>query len=282
MIKRILVPLDPSPYSKSAVHLACQIAKVYQAEITGLVILDIPGIEESIGPVPIGGIHLADKLEKQKTEDAKERIETLLDDFNKICQANSVVSHDAERQGSPSEKILEESNYYDMIFIGLRTYFNFETSEDSGRSLDVLLKESITPIYGVPATLPFLEKPDRKINILMAFDGSPLSARAMQRFAQLVIPDLYQITLLNVSDEQKSGMAYLEKAEAYLGAHGIKNIKKQWHKGDVKGIIIQDYYDAMDGFVVGAHSREGLFDFLVGSLAKYLVKKAEKPVFIGM
>ena len=282
MIKRILVPLDPSPYSKSAVHLACQIAKVYQAEITGLVILDIPGIEESIGPVPIGGIHLADKLEKQKTQEAKERIETLLDDFKKTCQANGIVSREAERQGSPSKKILEESNYYDLVFIGLKTYFNFETSEDSGRSLDVLLKESITPIYGVPATLPFLEKPERKIKILMAFDGSPLAARAMQRFAQLVIPELYEITLVNVSEEKEHGLSYLSKAEEYLGAHAIKNVNKQWHKGDVQDIISKNYYNAMDGFVIGAHSREGLFDFLVGSLTKYLVKQAEKPVFIGM
>ena len=78
MIKRILVPLDPSPYSKSAVQLACQIAKIYQAEVTGLVILDLPGIEDSIGPVPLGGIYMADKLEKEKTQEAKKRIEMLL------------------------------------------------------------------------------------------------------------------------------------------------------------------------------------------------------------
>ena len=46
VIKRILIPLDPSPYSKSALNLACIIAKVYNDELTGLVILDIPGIEE--------------------------------------------------------------------------------------------------------------------------------------------------------------------------------------------------------------------------------------------
>ncbi len=66
MIRRILIPLDPSPYSESALQLACIIAKEYDAEVTGLVILDIPGIEDSIGPVPIGGIHLAEKLEKEK------------------------------------------------------------------------------------------------------------------------------------------------------------------------------------------------------------------------
>jgi len=63
--RRILIPLDPSPYSESALNLACIVAKIYDAEITGMVILDIPGIKDSIGPVPIGGIYLAEKLEEE-------------------------------------------------------------------------------------------------------------------------------------------------------------------------------------------------------------------------
>ena len=90
MIKRILVPLDPSPYSKSALNLACIIAKVYDAELTGLVILDIPGIEDSIGPVPIGGLYYAEKLEKEKKEEAQKRIDGLLKNFKKKCEKETV------------------------------------------------------------------------------------------------------------------------------------------------------------------------------------------------
>ena len=281
MIKRILVPLDPSPFSESALRLACIIAKEYQAEITGLVILDIPGIEDSIGPIPLGGIHFAEKLEKEKTEEAKAHIQSLLLKFKKTCKTHGVSYKEAERQGSPSKIILDESIFYDMVFIGLRTYFHFETSEESGSSLDLLIKESVVPIYGVPAELPFLEKPDRRIRVLIAFDGSPLAARAMHRFAHLAIPDLYEITLLNVSEDQAQSMALLSRAEDYLRAHGITHITKDWLDGDLKEIVRIKYYDKMDGFVVGAHSRKGIFDFLVGSLTKYLLKEAKKPVLIG-
>ena len=188
MIKRILVPLDPSPYSKSALNMACIIAKVYDAELTGLVILDIPGIEDSIGPVPIGGLYYAEKLEKEKKEEAQKRIDGLLKEFEKKCAKEKVKYQVAERQGSPSNQILKESIYYDLVMIGLRTYFHFETSEEYGKSLDNLLKESITPIYGIPDKIPFSEKPDRRIRVLLAFDGSPLSARAMKCFMQLANP----------------------------------------------------------------------------------------------
>jgi len=281
VIRRILIPLDPSPYSESALQLACIIAKEYNAEVTGMVILDIPGIEDSIGPVPIGGIHLAEKLEKEKKDEARHRIEELIKKFRLKCVKEGVKHREAERQGSPSTLILNESIYYDLLFIGLRTYFHFETSEKYGRSLDKLLKESVTPIFGVPENFPFSSKPDRKIRILVAFNGSPLSARAMQRFSQLVNPDLYEITLLISSEDKSEGEYILSRAEEYLNSHKITNVQKVWTSDDIIDIIENKYYDLMDGFVVGAHSRDGIFDFLVGSLTKHLIKNAKKMVFIG-
>jgi nucleotide-binding universal stress UspA family protein len=273
--------LDPSPFSESAVRLGCIIAKVYNAEVTGLVVLDIPGIEDSIGPIPIGGIHLAEKLEKEKKEEARKRIENLLNKFKTTCDSEGVLHRVAHRQGSPSDQILDESIYYDLLIIGLRTFFNFETSEKYGSSLDKLLKQSITPIYGVPENLHILEKPDRKLRVLIAFDGSPLAARAMQRFSLMINPDLYDITLLNSSDKKEQGEEILSRAEEYLNSHNVNNIQKVWTDENIINIIKNKYYDEMDGFVVGAHSREGIFDFLVGSLTKFLVKSAKKPVFIG-
>jgi nucleotide-binding universal stress UspA family protein len=281
VIRRILIPLDPSPFSESALILGCNIAKVYNAEVTGMVILDIPGIENSIGPVPIGGIHLAEKLENEKKEEAKIRIEALLDKFKTKCTEEGVKHREAERQGSPSTQILNESIYYDLLITGLRSYFHFETSEKYGQSLDTLLKESITPIYGVPEKLPFSGIPDRKIRILIAFDGSPLAARAMQRFSYLVSPDLYEITLLNSSDNKEEGEIILSRAEEYLNSHHITDIKKIWTGDNIIKVIENEYYESMDGFVIGAHSHEGFFDFLVGSLTKFLVKSAKKSVFIG-
>ena len=163
----------------------------------------------------------------------------------------------------------------------MRSYFHFETSEKFGRSLDSLLKASITPIFGVPENFSLSEKPDRKLRILMAFDGSHLAARAMQHFSNLITPDLYKITVLNSSDSKKEGEVILSRAEEYLNSHDITNIQKVWTPDNIIDVIKNEYYESMDGFVVGTHSREGIFDFLVGSLTKYLVKSAMKPVFIG-
>jgi nucleotide-binding universal stress UspA family protein len=66
MIKSILIPLDPSVYTDMALEMGCFLAKQHDAELSGLVVLDIPGIRKSVGPTPAGGSYYAEKLEKRK------------------------------------------------------------------------------------------------------------------------------------------------------------------------------------------------------------------------
>jgi nucleotide-binding universal stress UspA family protein len=281
VIKRILVPLDPSPYTDTAIEVACDRAKVSEAELTGLVVIDIPGIEESIGPIPVGGLYYAEKMEMAKKLEASQRVEALLDKFKKKCEDKGIAYREAHTQGYPSTQILKESIFYDMVIIGLRTYFNFTTTEKAGDSLEKILKQAITPIFGVPEKFAFSNDPNSKTNVLIAFDGSPLSARALQRFAQLITPKTMQITLLNSSENREMGEYLLNQAEIYLNAHAIMDVKKEWISDDIKKVITNKYLVDADVFVVGAHAREGLFDFFVGSLTRFLVEQAQKPVFIG-
>ena len=146
MIKRILVPLDASPYAQSALNFACKIAQQLDAEVTGLVILDIPGIEKSIGPVPAGGLYYAEHLEKAKENEAKERIDAILADFESKCQQQGIRYAKSERQGSPSQNIIEEAIYFDAVVIGTRTFFKFGTGDHPGDSLEKILDKCITPL----------------------------------------------------------------------------------------------------------------------------------------
>lgn len=71
MIKRILIPLDSSPYTDTAIEMGCDLAKRHDAELTGLVVLDIPGIKETISTVPIGGLYYVDVLEGSIKKEAR-------------------------------------------------------------------------------------------------------------------------------------------------------------------------------------------------------------------
>ena len=52
---KILLGLDGSTYAETAKEYACEIAESQNATITGVAIIDLPGIQSSSGLVPLGG-----------------------------------------------------------------------------------------------------------------------------------------------------------------------------------------------------------------------------------
>lgn len=281
MIKRILVPLDFSQYTETAIQTACRYAKLHQAEVTGMVILDVPGIEHSIGPFPLGGEDYAERLEEHKLKQAKKHVRMLLDRFKTICENAKVNHREAEFQGSPSSTIVEEALFYDVVIMGLRTFFHFETGDEPGKTLDHILSHCETPIYGVPQnfTEPDWEKQD--LHVLIGYDGSPLATTAMKRFLRMAPIEKIHVKLLMSDSDEKTAKRVLEKAEAYLEAYGVKKLEKAWTSKPIIEAVGKTYGKWADIFVVGAHSKKGLLDFMVGSLTKSLIKSAQKPVFIG-
>jgi len=281
MLKSILVPLDPSPYSTNAVNAACRLAKYHNARLTGLVILDIPGIKKSAGPVPLGGAYYAERIEERHRKEAEKRVRQLLYDFSKKCEEAGVEHEEAENQGSPSERIIEESMYYDAMVIGLKTYFHFETSEEAGNTLDKILDDGITPIFGVPKDFIMPDPNKDKVKVLIPFNGAPPAARSLQRFASAMNPDLTIVKLLMCHDDRNYAGSVLDHASRYLDAHGFKSVETEISAVDVIDIIKDKYMDWPDAYVVGTHSKRGFFDFMVGSITKFLIRNSKKPVFIA-
>ena len=113
MINRILVCLDKSTYTDSAMEFACWLAKKHDASIEGLVVLDMEGIERSVGAVPLGAMKFAKTSIAAKEKECHQLIEELLEKFTNHCDAVGVRHTEFEMQGTPAEAILKESNYFD-------------------------------------------------------------------------------------------------------------------------------------------------------------------------
>jgi nucleotide-binding universal stress UspA family protein len=289
MIKRILVPLDPSPYAEAALEFAGVLARQHAAELGGLVILDVPGIERSVGAIPMGGLYYAGKRIADEEKKAEARIQKLLTRFRTKCEELGVPHFESERQGGPSENILRESNFYDCLVIGVRTYFTYSTDagedlvygtadDHSGDVLSALMKDSVIPLFAVPKGWRALE---RAMRICIAFDGSRPAVRALHHVAQLVIPAGSEITLVNSSDNVSQGRFLLDQAAHYLAVHGFTNVAKEWTPISIRQAMADTYAEAADLLVLGAHSHSGVLDFMVGNLCKDLIGRGTKALLIG-
>lgn len=275
MIKRILLPLDFSEYTDAALQYACYIAKRQDATITGMVVLHVPGIAKLTGPITSGCINWSEYLDKRVIEKVNKRIAALLDKFNQTCQKEGVKHVEAEVQGTCPEQILFQSVFYDMVITGFKTSYYFDESENIEVPLEKLLDQTITPILAVPKSFAPIRK------VLIAFDGSLPAARAMQRFSHLASAKDSEFTVLISHHDQDTAFYYLNKAEEYLRAHDLNNIKKEWTTKNIISVIQEQYIDQVDLFITGVHSKDALKSFFLGSLTRFLLSEAKKPLFIG-
>ena len=288
MINRILVCLDKSTYTDSATEFACWLAKQHDASLEGLVVLDVQGIQRSEAMVPLGQIHRAKTRIATKEEKYHQLMEELLEKFTKCCDAAGVRHSEFEMQGTPAEAILTESNYFDCVVIGLRTFFTYGSGagedevygtedDEPGDSLEEIMDESLAPVFAVPLNW----QPDSEFTALIALNGSTHSMRALRQFARLYGPSTVRVTLLHCSDGSEEHMDILTKSAAYLRAHGFDHVEARTESGDVREVMSDEFCGSFDLIVLGAHGKSGVVEFFTGSLCKDFIDRANKPLLIA-
>ena len=277
-IKKILVPLDLSPFADAATACACSIAKRHHAQVDGMVVLDIP---EIMGMnTPFNGWLLPEELkaEKQRYDEAKQRIGDALKHFAESCEPRSVSHLEAEFQGVPADCILEAAALHDLVVMGLRTHFRPGTSGNVSDSLERILLSPSAPILAIPNSD---EDPARWKQVVVAFDGSPNACRALKEFTRFAQPYQFEVTILNASKDKAHGEAVVKSAAAYLRAHQLTQIESIVTDGGIHKVIDEEYIDSADLVVAGIHSKKLLKDFFVGSLTRKLIDYGHTPLLLN-
>ncbi len=278
MVRRILLPLDASPYTDAALDLGCHIAKATKAEIKGIAIMDIPGIKKSVGSIPVGGIYYADRLVEARIQDATAHVAGLLEKFNKKCELEGVPHRISEQQGSPSQVLFEKSVYFDLIIAGMRTFYQYGSDSDEGNGIDEIIGSTVTPILAVPKDF---RVPEHRVRVLIAFNNSLPSARAMHRFAQLVHTAQFEVKIMMAGCEQKEAEYCLRRAAFFLQGHGFKDVTTEWTPMSPIDAMKEKYLEWAEAVVLGLHSKRGIIDFMVGSLSKFMLNDGSKVVLLG-
>ena len=194
-----------------------------------------------------------------------------------------------EMQGTPAEAILTESNYFDCVVIGLRTFFTYGSGagedevygtedDEPGDSLEEIMDESLAPVFAVPLNW----QPDDEFDVLIALNESAHSMRALRQFAGLYGHTKVNVTLLNCSDGSEDQMEMLTKAAAYLRAHGFDQVISRTESGDISDVLDDGFLAPFDLVVLGAHGNKGaVVEFFTGSLCKKLIERQSKPLLIA-
>ncbi len=277
MAIRVLVPLDGSDYSKVATDIAVKIVKKMGGVVVGLGVIDVDDIEDSVIGAGVGASYYAERLGEFKINDAIEKVKNFLNEFEKVCKDAKVNYEKYSKSGDPVEEIIEMGRTSDLIITGLRTFFHFETTPEPGETLQVLLKESVCPVFAVPRKLENLNK-----TALIAYDGTTHSAKAMKSFSRFAYASdiVDKVYLLNVNDDIEEANTLLNAAEKYLKTHEfeVEKIRKVGKPRDV--ILEQAVENKVFVVVMGAYGRSGISNLFFGHSSLKIIEEDRIPIFV--
>jgi nucleotide-binding universal stress UspA family protein len=276
-IKRILTPLDVSSFAEAASRRSCEVATRHGAEITGLVVLDSPGIRASVAPADVSHWPLVQETVMRATADAAERIHRARDRFAGLCNEKTITHRESEFEGVPADKILEASVLHDLVVMGLRTFFHFETQKGAGDSLAKVLGRTVTPVLAVPESDS--GEPFRKA--VVTWDGSFSSGRAFRDFIGFAAPYDLDLTVLTATTDVEQGQTLLREAEAFLQAHGVSRYRTELAETTSVEEIHEHHLKGADIVVAGIHSRRFFVDLFVGSFTNRLIDRGDIALYLS-
>ena len=273
MIKRILVALSGTPCTPSAIAHGVQLAKEHNAELTGVTVID-PDRLHDVGPIPIGGAAAAHKLAEHRVHLAEEHIEEAIAQFETACGDAGVTNRVLRESGDSAERLLADWRYHDLTIIGLRGLFEYGVLHDHGHlALDVI-GAGLRPLLAV-------SEEHRSINSAMvAYEGSPLSARAMKAYCMLGIWKPMPTTVTCFLGQDEDANELLSDAAEYLESHTYPTTKKRVEEKPRNAILKTMESVNADLLVMGAAKRTRLGRKLLGDTARFALENSTRPIFL--
>ncbi len=278
MSKRIVVGLDPSEYTEAALRVAIERAKRAGGTVIGVGTVDVPGIERSSSGAGVGASHFAKKAREKHITEAEEVVEGLIESFKTTCETAGVSYETEYKSGEPAREIGDAGRSADLILLGTRSHFNFETDKKHGDTIQEVLHERACPVMAVPKgfKLPFK-------HVVCPYDGSMKASRALREFVALsgIEPVATDVVLLRIDDDVDDGLRDLERPAQYLEAYGFK-VDKKVLPGDAPEVILSVAKEHQPGLVVlGTSGKSGLRAFLFGSVTRTLLEDGTIPMFVA-
>jgi len=269
MFKSVLVPVDGSSHSWSALQQAIWIAKREDASIRLVHVVDI----RLIVPSAEGGMpnfsyqqQLVDYLEeagKQILEEAKGR-----------CDAEDIPCKTALITGTTANVICEQAHMVDLIAMGHRGAGESWAGLMLGSTFENVVRQANKPVLACPRAPRLIRK------LLVAYDGSRMANDALFVAAHMATDWRLPMVLLTVADGDAHADAVLEEGKAYLASYDldIKPVLAQGHPAEE--ILRVSVDEDCDLTIMGAYGHGRFLKILFGTTVDEVMRKSRCPVLI--
>lgn len=275
MLRSMLVGLDGSPHSAAAVDLGIAWARRFDALLVGLGIFDEPTIRRP-QPVPLGAgdfkLHRDDAL----LLDARHRVEQFLGQFALRCAESDISCKLLEKAGLPAEHIQTEAQRYDLILLGQQTYFHFEVQDTACDTLELVLRSSPRPVVAVPEPAAYGS------TVMIAYDGSPQAARALQVFQALGLAGDDEVHVVCIDHDRIEAARRADRAVEFLRLHKTAAHALPLASTSPVSQILLEQAHRLNArlLVMGAFGHSTLRELFVGSVTRTVLRESSVPLLL--
>jgi nucleotide-binding universal stress UspA family protein len=275
MLRKILVGLDGTSYSAHAVELGLNWARRYNATVSGIAVCDEPTIRRP-EPVPMGAVEFKHWRDEALLVEARQRVHEFLADFSERCTTAGVACEQIEAVGVPHEQIELEAQRHDLVLMGQQTYFHFEVQDYRCETLETVLRHSVRPVVAVPEPI------DRGNSVVVAYDGSPRAARALQALVGLGLCEADEVFVVAVGSHAEPLEECTARAVDYLAAHGVSGHSHPVESTSAAAEVLLAQTDELRArlLVMGAFGHSTLREFFLGSVTRSVLRDSTVPVFL--
>lgn len=275
MLKSLVVGVNGSDYSRAAVRIAVDWARVLGIPLTFFAVLDVEGLT---GGQSVGMMGSAFKAERDEKVLAKwrERLEKALEDAAGLADEAGVQYETRAVEGSPAKELEREVHRHDLLIIGKRAEPRSDHEPPSSEAMMEIVRSSPRPVVVAGPPRP------GSSSVVVAYDGSPQASQALESFINSGLYTEYPVHLVGVSDRRAEMEARLEGPRDFLRRHGREAHVHVLPEGRGVPETLSDFVERESPalLVMGTHGTPGLKKLLLGSVSKAVVRTASVPVFV--
>ncbi len=274
MIKKVLIGLDSTPYTDTAIRHAVGLAKTYSVELTGVAGVHSSKLE-SVGPVPIGGSYYAKNLREFRMSETEQHVSEVIGKFEAACNAEGVSFNVKRETGNPFDLMVSYARYHDLTILSMRHPFEYGVIEESKNLLCQLIKEGVQPILACGGEFRSIKR------ALIAYNGSMESATAMKRFVQTRLWYDAEIRIVYFGKEDTKSRQILEDASAYCRTFGFSPDIALIEKDAKEGLLAYATEWTADMIVMGNSGLNPLVSQFFSDTTLHAIKYADRTLFLA-
>ena len=275
MIKRILVGLAGTTFTPVAIQRAVALAKAHDAEVTGVTVLDPHRLRSLEQPVPAGIGHPSRHSDRPIAV-SPASIEESIQRLEQSCKEAGVKCRQLRETGDAFTTLIDVARYHDLIVFGLGSVLKYAfPGDDPHDQLIRLIGAGVRPLIAVSEEFRPISR------VLIAYNGSMESAKAMKRFVQMRLWPQAELKLMTFHPSDRQAYELLFAAEEYCRAHGFR-VCHESNPGDPKVLLLPaaTLWQA-DMIVMGNSARSVLLRKLVGDTLLTTLAETKIPLFLA-